>query len=135
MKRSAAVVAVLFCACDPTIPKEEAKEVITARFDPSAAVPVVPTPNDLATNPATGLNVVPVPAGATGADKAFYAYLNSLNGFPTSAGATATFDGPLDSASAVTAEAVHVYDVTSTYAKVTAGGTDPAPHEGDAKSK
>jgi hypothetical protein len=72
---------------------------------------VVPSPNDLATNPATGLLAVPIPASATGADKEFYAYLNTLNGIPTTAGAATTFDGELN-ASTVTASTVKVFDVT-----------------------
>lgn len=131
----AMVAAVWFCACDPKIPIEPADEVVTARFDPSAAVPVVPTPNDLATNPATGRLAVTAPAGATGADKNFYAYLNSLNGFPSSAGATATFTGTLDAASVVKPESVKVYDITMGNMPVAATVTYVEADEGESKSK
>jgi pimeloyl-ACP methyl ester carboxylesterase len=113
------VAAVLFSACDPKVDQVTPAVVITAQFDPSAAVPVVPTPNDLATNPKTGLLAITAPPGASAADKEFYKYLDGLNGYPTSATAEAMFDGPLDPASVMSAGAVHVYDVTAGYTKVT----------------
>lgn len=108
----------LFCACDPKIENTPPTTVITARFDPSAAVPVVPTPNDLAFNADTQLLAVSVPPTATDADRAFYAYLNQLNGFPASATAQATFDGDLQPSS-VTATGVRVFDVTAQHSAVT----------------
>jgi hypothetical protein len=103
-------------ACTPDIPQTPSPSVITARFDPSAIPPIVPTPNDLATNPATGNLAVPIVG--TAADKEFYAFLNTLNGFPASAGAAATFDGELNG-STVGASSVKVYDVTNSLAEVT----------------
>ena len=105
-------------ACSPNIPHTEPTPVITARFDPSASPSVVPSPNDLATNPTTGLLKVPVPAGASGADKAFYAWLNTLDGFPSSAGASTTFDGKLDAASVVAGTSVRVFDLDASNADV-----------------
>lgn len=134
-RRILAALTTLVCACDPKIDTTEPTSVITARFDPSAAVPVLPTPNDLATDPATGLLTrVPIPDDATGADRAFLEYLRSLNGFPSSATAQATFDGDLqpDSVSAAT---VKVFDVTANHAAVPDAGiayveTDADPVKG-----
>ncbi len=117
-KLSIAVAALVWAGCTPAIPTENPPDVIVARFDPSAVPAVVPAPNDLATNPATGLLAVPIPANATGADREFYAYLNTLNGFPTTAGASTTFDGELNAAT-VTASTVQVFDVTGGLTPVT----------------
>lgn len=137
-RRFAAVLAALFCACDPTIAIEEPAAVVTARFDPSAAVPVVPTPNDLATDPETGLLAITPPGTATGADLAFYEYLESLDGFPTSSGATATFDGELLGTS-VTPLGVRVFEVSDTGAVTPTALTTTlvytAADEGASKSK
>ncbi|MBK7862304.1 MAG: hypothetical protein IPJ65_27595 [Archangiaceae bacterium] len=109
----------LFCACDPKIDKVEPEAVVVADFDPSAETPVVPTPNDLAADPATGiLNITPPPT-ASDVDKAFYDYLNGLDGFPASASASTTFSGALDPTRATSTAAVHVYDITDNFAKVT----------------
>ncbi len=123
----------LLLACDPKIAQEEPVTVITARFDPSVSPAVVPTPNDLATDPATGRLAVPKPDTATGADVAFIDYLNSLNGFPTSAGAAATFSGDLV-ATSVTDKSVRVFDVTAGYAVVPTAITYSDADVGDAKS-
>lgn len=117
-KLSIALACLFWFGCTPSIPTENPPDVIVARFDPSAVPAVVPAPNDLATNPATGLLVVPIPAGATGADREFYGYLNTLNGFPTTAGASTTFDGELNE-STVNASTVRVFDVTGGLAAVT----------------
>jgi hypothetical protein len=114
-------VAALLAACDPNIPQNTTSTVITARFDPSQDPPVVPTPNDLATGP-DGLLSIPVPPDATAADKDFYAYLDTLDGYPVNATAQATFDGQLNPDS-VTADAVRVYDVTDMLNKVTVAPT------------
>lgn len=113
MKRillAAACVAVA-SACAPDIEKTEAPNQVVARFDPSRVPAVVPTPNDLAFNPATGrLGITPAP-DATDADIEFTGYLNTLNGFPASSTAKATFTGKLD-ATTVTAANVRVFDIT-----------------------
>ncbi|MBI3184322.1 MAG: hypothetical protein HYZ28_19485 [Myxococcales bacterium] len=111
------VLAAAALGCDPKLERVAPPVVVVARFDPSLVPPVVPTPNDLAADPATGrLKITPAP-DASEADKEFYAYLNTLNGFPTGATATATFDGKLGSAS-VTDATVLVLDVDDGYRKV-----------------
>ncbi len=109
---------VLGLGCQPQIPNTPPSAFITARFDPSQSPPVIPTPNDLATNPATGLLAVPVPASASGADRAFYEWLNTLTGFPAAASATATFSGALD-ATSVSSATVKVIDLSNANAAVT----------------
>ncbi|MBX7097809.1 MAG: hypothetical protein K1X89_08860 [Myxococcaceae bacterium] len=120
MRRLALAAVSVLVACAPDIPTTPPPTVITARFDPAAVPAVVPTPNDLATDPATGLLAVPVPMNAGPADTEFITdYLNGLDGFPTGASAACTFDGEL-AASSVTAQTVRVYDVTNNHAVVTA---------------
>lgn len=119
MKRLLVGAMLAVAACSPNIPNTPPTPVITARFDPSGTPSVVPSPNDLATNPATGLLAVPIPATASGADKAFYGWLNTLNGFPAAAGASTTFDGKLDAASVVAGTSVRVFDLDASNAAVT----------------
>ncbi len=115
-KLSLSIVCLAWLACTPDIPQTPSPSVITARFDPSAVPPVVPTPNDLATDPSNGNLAVPIVG--TPADQEFYKYLNTLNGFPASSGATATFDGELN-ATTVTSSSVKVLDVTDALSAVT----------------
>ncbi|MBS1150085.1 MAG: Lipase-like protein, partial [Myxococcaceae bacterium] len=122
MKKLAVAIACLsWLGCTPDIANVPPPNLIVARFDPSAVPAVVPSPNDLATNPATGLLAVPVPANATAADKEFYKYLNTLDGFPLSSGASTTFDAELK-ASTVGPSSVKVFDVTDGLSEVTPSG-------------
>ena len=84
---------VIAVGCDPQITHTAAPTQVVANFDPGANPPVVPTPNDLATDPTTGLLVVPPPPNASAADIEFAAYLSTLNGFPSDTPAQATFTG------------------------------------------
>jgi dienelactone hydrolase len=104
-------------ACAPELTPKTPPAVVVARFDPGRNPPLVPTPNDLAEDPVTGLlNITPAP-DASEADKAFIAYLNTLNGFPASSGAATTFEAPLDSAT-VNTSTVRVFDLTDNNAPV-----------------
>lgn len=117
MRSRIVLVAALAVACAPEIPNTPPGEFVVARFDPSAAIPVVPTPNDLVTNPSTGLLSVPVPAEASAPDRWFYDWLNTLNGFPAAATASVTFTHALDPAT-VTATTVRVIDLDASNATV-----------------
>ncbi|MBN1208903.1 MAG: hypothetical protein JXB05_28855 [Myxococcaceae bacterium] len=76
-------------ACAPDVKQDPAPDVVVAQFDPSASPAVVPSPNDLAINPATGLVNAPIDPNAPAAQQEFTRdYLNTLNGFPTSVVAT-----------------------------------------------
>lgn len=108
---TSAALLVALGACAPDIPETPPPQVVVARFDPAATPAVVPSPNDLALDPATGRPAVPLPPNATPADEEFVAFLGSLNGFPASSTATATFAGAVDPASATPA-AVRVIDLT-----------------------
>ncbi|GMU60474.1 MAG: hypothetical protein AMXMBFR34_22370 [Myxococcaceae bacterium] len=119
MKRILLGAVLAVTACSPHIDHTDPTPVVTARFDPSGTPSVVPSPNDLATNPATGLLAVPVPPTASGADRAFYAWLNTLNGFPAAATATTTFDGQLAAASVVAGTTVKIFDTSASNADVT----------------
>lgn len=119
MKRLLSAALLALAACGPEIPNTPPTPVIVARFDPSGSPSVVPSPNDLATNPQTGLLAVPIPADASGADRAFYGWLNTLDGFPAAAGASTTFSGKLDAASVVAGTSVRVFDLDASNAAVT----------------
>jgi dienelactone hydrolase len=81
-------------ACEPDIaqdPPPAAVDRVVAEFDPAASPAVVPTPNDLAINPATGLVNAPVNPSSPAAEQYFTRdYLNTLDGFPTSVSASTT---------------------------------------------
>ncbi len=117
-KLSVAIACLAWFACTPNIKVDPPPSVITARFDPSAVPAVVPSPNDLATNPATGLLAVPIPATASAVDAEFYRYLNTLNGFPLTSTASTTFDGELNE-STVSPSTVKVFNVTEGLTEVT----------------
>ena len=109
-------------ACAPEIAKDPRPEPgalgPVAPFDPSATPPVVPTPNEAAMDPATGLNRIPLPANATPTDTAFVEYLSGLDGFPAGSSATAYFNDELDPAT-VNADTVKVFSIKPQVAPVT----------------
>lgn len=109
---TAASMLVALAACTPDIPEEKAPNLVVARFDPAASPAVVPSPNDLALDPATGRPVVPPPPNPSEADLAFIAYLGTLDGFPAASAATATFTAPLDPAT-LNAQSIRVVDMTT----------------------
>jgi hypothetical protein len=72
-------------SCAPEIDQQAAPDVVLADFNPAASPAVVPTPNDLAIDPATGLVNAPIDPNAPAAQQEFTKdYLNTLNGFPVS---------------------------------------------------
>ncbi|WP_338873473.1 hypothetical protein [Myxococcus stipitatus] len=82
-------------ACDPDIkqdPPPSAADVGLAEFDPSASPAIVPSPNDLALaqlEDGTSIVAAPINPSSPAAEQEFTReYLNTLNGFPTSAIAT-----------------------------------------------
>ncbi|ADO68592.1 hypothetical protein [Stigmatella aurantiaca] len=77
-------------ACVPDIAQDPPPNVALAQFDPSASPPVVPSPNDLAFDEATQRVNAPINPLTSPAEQEFTRdYLNTLNGFPVSAVATA----------------------------------------------
>jgi hypothetical protein len=76
-------------SCAPDIKQDPPADNVIAQFDPAASPAVVPSPNDLALNPATGLVAAPIDPQAPAAQQEFTRdYINTLNGFPTSVVAT-----------------------------------------------
>ena len=72
-------------SCAPEIDQQTAPDVVLADFNPAASPAVVPTPNDLAIDSATGLVNAPIDPSAPAAQQEFTKdYLNTLNGFPVS---------------------------------------------------
>lgn len=103
---------VLLGACAPDITQDPAPpETIIVEFDPAAAVPVVPLPNDLALR--TGVIVVPPSPTDSPAQKEFNEqYLGKLSGFPYESTASVTVSGDLKPES-VNAQTVIAFDVTN----------------------
>lgn len=108
--RSAAL-ALLAASCTPEIASDPVPQRVIALYEPAAATPVLPLPNDLALDAATGQLAVPDGERDSAAQKEFNAYLRSLDGFPTTATPTLSFSGPLDAAT-VSATSVKVLDMT-----------------------
>jgi hypothetical protein len=118
---------VLVGACTPDIAQTPPPaEAIIAQFDPGAASPIVPKPNDLAAR--TGKIVVPSSPTDTPAQAEFDSqYLGSLAAFPFESTASAAFSGPLDPASLI--GNVLVVDITDTDAPKLVGAAVPALNE------
>lgn len=96
------------------------KTLVQAVFDPSSSD--VPTPTDLIKNPLTGLLAVPTAAGSSKAQAQWNAYLSSLDGYPTGAGAEVSFSGAIDKTS-ISAKTILVFSLA-------AGATAPVPVTG-----
>ncbi|HVG62136.1 MAG TPA: hypothetical protein VNA24_26465, partial [Hyalangium sp.] len=97
-------------SCAPEIAQDDPPEYVLADFNPAASPAVVPTPNDLAIDSATGLVNAPIDTSAPAAQQEFTKdYLNTLNGFPTSVTASTKIPG-LDKTS-VTATSVRFIDL------------------------
>ncbi len=100
------------CAEEITIYTPPGGAGVQAVFDPSTSPPSIPTPTDLAKDSVTGLLKVPVADAATAQAQSYFdTFLNTLNGFPTSATAEVKFSAELDEAS-VTKDTVVVFDLT-----------------------
>ncbi|NVJ21423.1 hypothetical protein HUW62_09355 [Myxococcus sp. AM011] len=107
-------------ACDPDIMQDDppnAADVVVAEFDPSASPAVVPSPNDLAiAKLPDGSNIVaaPINPNSPAAEQEFTRdYLNTLNGFPTSAISTTTVKGlNAETVNATTVKFIDLYEGT-----------------------
>lgn len=80
------------CSAEPARPPSN---VIWAEFDPSTNK--IPTPNDLVRDAAAGHLALPITSDLPQAEQEFRAYLNGLDGFPTSTPATLHFTGNVKS--------------------------------------
>ncbi len=101
---------VTFLGCSqPKLPP--ARGGTQAQFDPFGSPPNLPLPTDLIRNRNTGLLQVPENTRASAAQKDFNAYLNTLNGYPTSVVPEVRFTGVID-AKSVTENSVRVLDLT-----------------------
>ncbi|HVG57876.1 MAG TPA: hypothetical protein VNA24_04930 [Hyalangium sp.] len=97
-------------SCAPEIAQDPAPDYVIADFNPAASPAVVPTPNDLAIDPATGLVNAPIDPNAPAAQQEFTKdYLNTLNGFPTSV--TASTKVPDLDKNSVSASSVRFIDL------------------------
>ena len=112
MKSIGAVLVVFVLgACAPEIPQNAAPVVVVVEFDPAAAIPIVPTPNNLAIDHATGRIVVPATPNESAAQREFEtSYLETLTGFPFESTGQAIVSGDLDPAT-VNAQDVLVLDL------------------------
>jgi hypothetical protein len=97
-------------SCAPEIAQDAPPDYVIADFNPAASPAVVPTPNDLAIDPATGLVNAPIDPNAPAAQQEFTKdYINTLNGFPTSV--TASTKIPDLDKNSVTASSVRFIDL------------------------
>jgi len=120
------VVVAAIGACAPDIAQRPGPNVVVVEFDPGAPVPVVPTPNDLARDPTTGLVVVPETPNESAAQREFEtSYLQTLAGFPFESTANALTSADLDPTS-VNAQSVLTIDLGSTAPSFTAVAISPA---------
>jgi len=105
---------VLLGACVPDIAQNPPPSAaVVAEFNPDPQNPSIPTPNDLAINPSTGLVSVPSPPGTPAAQKEFNTdYLGKLRGFPFESTASVTLSAPVDPQT-VTPQNVYVVDLSA----------------------
>ena len=126
----AAALAAGAVGCEPEINQDPVPDQVVVQFDPSAVPAIVPSPNDLAIDRTTGKVNAPIDPNSSPAQQEFTRdYLNSLNGFPVTAGASASISAPLDPASVTPATvrvlplnaiAAATYSPTAAPGKVTA---------------
>jgi hypothetical protein len=114
----------MLAGCAPNIAQSPGPgPTIVVEFDPGAAVPVVPTPNDLAIDPTTHKIVVPASPTDTPAQTEFNtSYLGTLEGFPFESTASVLVSGAV-SPSTVNGTSVIGLDITL----AAAGQTAPVP--------
>ena len=67
--------ALALSACNPSVTNTQASSVVTAAFDPTALVPVLPQPNDLVLE-------LSIPSPPPNAEYEFLGYFKSIGGFP-----------------------------------------------------
>lgn len=107
---------VLLGACAPDIAQDTpapAGDAVIVEFDPAAAVPVVPLPNDLALRGPGGTIAVPPSPTDSPAQKEFNEqYLGKLTGFPYESTASVTVSADLDPAS-VSPKTILAFDITN----------------------
>ena len=111
MKRGSALVPVLLAFGCGSPPPPMKPPTVVALFEPSLPEPKLPLPNLLATDPDTGRLDVADPTDANDAEKAFYAWLRTLRGFPVTSVATADFSAPIDPAT-VSPSTVLLFELT-----------------------
>lgn len=103
---------VLSLGCVPEIHQDEIPATIEAQFDPSAEPsPKIPSPTDLIYDAEEGRLDLDLESGDSPAQEDLVGYLNSLDGWPASMPASATFLGEID-ASTVDGTTVRVLDIT-----------------------
>jgi dienelactone hydrolase len=86
-----ALALVPIAAC--SLPLEAPPKVVHARFDPSASI--LPMPTDLVRDDQTGLLALPIADDLSPAEKELRGWLNQQDGWPSTIGATVSFDAPV----------------------------------------
>jgi len=71
----APLLALAISACSPSVENTQESSVVTAAFDPTALVPVLPQPNDLAFQ-------ISIPSPPTNATYEILSYFKSIGGYP-----------------------------------------------------
>src|SRR5690349_17201506 len=91
MRRAVIWLALVGCSGSSLDP---APAIIHARFDPDAKV--IPMPTDVLRDDVFGRLDVPIDDDATPAEREFFEFLNTLDGWSTAMQATVEFTGPID---------------------------------------
>ncbi len=102
-----------FVSCGPVEPDGNSPNEeggVFALFQLTKAKPEFPLPNDLVKDFTTGLLNIPLDS-ASGVEREFFRYLNTLDGFPSESELEVSFSGPL-APSSISDKNVLVYDVT-----------------------
>ncbi len=111
-----AVAGALAIAC-PSVPEDAWVSTTMPVFDPTDPLnPIVPQPNDLIMDPATGRVAIPT-AGRSEAEAAYIeGYMNTLDGFPVNVSLSCLFSAADVDPATVTEDTVQVWDVTGAIA-------------------
>src|SRR5262245_11848318 len=99
------LVVVFLAACSGSLDPQPA--VIHARFDPEAKV--IPMPSDVLRDDTFGRLDVPIDDDATPAEREFFEFLNTLDGWSSAMQATVELTGAVD-AKTVTFDTVQVWE-------------------------
>ena len=104
----------------PSVPEDAWVTTTTPIFDPTdPANPIVPQPNDLIMDPATGRVAIPT-AGRSDAEAAYVeGFMNTLDGFPVNSTISCLFSAADVDPATVTDDTVQVFDVTGAIAAAT----------------
>ena len=95
---------------------DPAPAVVIARFDPEAKV--IPMPTDILRDDALGRLDIPIDDDATGAEREFFEFMNTLDGWSSAMSATVEFSAPI-AAATLSADTIQVWHLRETPTRIT----------------